>query len=203
MKKTITLMLAAVMLLAAFAGCARQENVDVSHLEREIARLDEELAALRGSVEALQTENTLLRLQLEELDMPELEQPHEESDYNPIAELNIYDWSVEDGSLTIRGFARVMALAKGDGTIGQVENCTLELRRNEVGWETRALQLLPGEASDSLELELEGEAFSLETLEDGDSLELRLELILTDGTVLTAVGGGWDYADGQLMMIAG
>lgn len=200
MKKTIAFTLCVVLLLA-LAGCGEGAAVDLTPLESEIARLDAELAELRGSVEALQTENALLRLQLDELGAPEMEQPHD--DYNPIAELNIYDWTAEGTSLTIHGFARVMALAKGDGTIGQVESSTLVLRRNDVDWETRTLQLLPGEASDSMELELEGEVFALEELASGDTLELRLEILLTDGKILTAVGGGWDYAEGQLMMIAG
>lgn len=200
MKKTIAFALCVVLLLA-LAGCGGQVSVDLAPLESEIARLDAELAELRGSVEALQTENALLRLQLEELGAPEVEQPHDE--YNPIAELNIYDWTAEGTTLTIHAFARVMSLAKGDGTIGQIERCTLVLRLNDVDWETREIQLLPGEASDSMELELDGEVFSLSEVADGDSLELRLEVMLTDGTTLSAVGGGWDYAEGQLMMIAG
>jgi len=200
MKKTIAFALFVVLLLA-LAGCGEGASVDLSPLESEIARLDEEMAELRGRVDALETENALLRLQLEELGAPEVEQPHDE--YNPIAELNIYDWNAEGETLTIHGFVRVMALAKGDGTIGQVESCTLVLRRNDVGWETRELQLLPGEASDSLELELVEQTFSLSDFVDGDSLELRLEVMLADGTFLSAVGGGWDYTQGQLMMIAG
>lgn len=199
MRKKFALLLAAVMLLV-LAGCGEGASVDLSPLENEIAILNEDLAAIRGRVEALEAENEVLKAQLEEMGFaPE----QSEADYNPIAELNIYDWTAEGTSLTIHGFARVMALAKGDGTIGQVESCTLVLRRNDVDWETRALQLLPGEASDSMELELEGEVFALEELADGDTLELRLEILLTDGKILTAVGGGWDYADGQLMMIAG
>lgn len=199
MKKTIAFTLC-VALLLALAGCGEGASVDLSPLEKEIARLNEDLAAIRGRVEALETENELLKEQLAEMGSAP-EQP--EPDYNPIAELNIYDWTAEGTTLTIHGFARVMSLAKGDGTIGQVESCTLVLRLNDVDWETRELQLLPGEASDSMELELEGEVYALEELADGDTLELRLEVMLTDGTTLSAVGGGWDYAEGQLMMIAG
>lgn len=199
MRKKFALLLAAVMLLV-LAGCGEQPGVDLSPLENEITRLNEDLAALRGRVEALETENELLKEQLAEMgSAPEQTEP----DYNPIAELNIYDWTAEGTTLTIHAFARVMALAKGDGTVGQIESCTLVLGLNDVDWETRELQLLPGEASDSMELELDGEVFALEELADGDSLELRLEVLLTDGRVLTAVGGGWDYAEGQLMMIAG
>ena len=199
MKKTIAFTLC-IALLLALAGCGEGASVDLSPLESEITRLNEDLAAIRGRVEALETENELLKEQLAEMGSAP-EQP--EPDYNPIAELNIYDWTAEGTTLTIHGFARVMSLAKGDGTIGQVESCTLVLRLNDVDWETRELQLLPGEASDSMELELEGEVYALEGLANGDTLELRLEILLTDGKLLTAVGGGWDYAEGQLMMIAG
>lgn len=201
MKKTLALILASVMLLFVFAGCGGQAAVDLTPLEKEIARLDGEIAALREAVVVLEAENEALKAQLELVGTSGVEQP--ESDYNPIAELNIYDWTADGETLTIHAFARVMALAKGDGTIGRIESCTLVLRRNDVGWETRELELLPGEASDSMELELEGAVFSLTELEGGDSLELRLEVRLTDGTTLTAIGGGWDYVDGQLMMIAG
>lgn len=199
MKKTIAFTLC-IALLLALAGCGEGASVDLSPLESEITRLNEDLAALRGRVEALEAENELLRAQLAEMgSAPEQTVP----DYNPIAELNIYDWTAEGTTLTVHAFARVMSLAKGDGTIGQVESCTLVLRLNDVDWESRELQLLPGEASDSMELELEGEVYALEELADGDTLELRLEILLTDGKILTAVGGGWDYAEGQLMMIAG
>jgi len=172
---------------------------DVNEL-LEVHEQEEKAQESTNITDVLEAENELRRAQLAEMgSAPEQTVP----DYNPIAELNIFDWTAEGTTLTIHGFARVMSLAKGDGTIGQVESCTLMLRLNDVDWESRELQLLPGEASDSMELELEGEVFALEELADGDTLELRLEVLLTDGKLLTAVGGGWDYAEGQLMMIAG
>ena len=194
--KKMSLILVFVLLTAILAGCGGNRE-----LETKISHLDEQLTLLQERVTALETENALLRLQLEELGAPEMEQPHDE--YNPIAELTIYDWTADGTTLTVQGFARVMALAKGDGTIGQIAYCMLTLSCNGVDVVSHELQLLPGEASDSLELELDAEAFSLSDFVDGDSLELRLEVALTDGTYLTALGGGWDYADNQLIMIAG
>ena len=194
--KKMSLILVFVLLTAILAGCGGN-----SELETKISHLDEQLTLLQERVTALETENALLRLQLEELGAPEMEQPHDE--YSPIAELTIYDWTADGTTLTVQGFARVMALAKGDGTIGQIAYCMLTLNCNGVDVISHELQLLPGEASDSLELELDAEAFSLSDFVDGDSLELRLEVALTDGTYLTSLGGGWDYADNQLIMIAG
>lgn len=190
MKKFLVLILAFTLLLA---GCGAGGET-----EDQIAFLSEQLKLLEDRVDALETENALLRLQLEQLSTPQApEQPQVQDD--PTAELYFADWSAEDGTLTILDlFARVMKLGST-----QVSACSLTLYLNGTPLETTLLTLLPGEATDSLELELGFVSFPLPTLESGDVLELVLEAALPDGRLLTAPAGSWDCVDGELIMVAG
>jgi hypothetical protein len=188
MKKTVVFVLILTVLLC---GCN-------SNLEPRVAGLEEQLNLLQDRVSALEAENALLKQLLETSgeenvapQVPELE---------PAAELALYDWTVVEDLLTLEGaFARVMSL--GEGTA--VDSCSLIFMKNGEALEASALTLLPGEAVDSFELEMGPLAYHLPELSDGDVLELRLEVLLTDGSLLTAWGGSWDYLDGALVMIAG
>ncbi len=188
MKKTAALLLALVMLL--LTGCN-------SDLESRIGGLEEQLALLQSRVETLEKENALLRQQLNTT-AGEMAAP--EAEYAPEAELILYDWTVREDLLELEGaFARVMHLGEGTG----IGSCSLILLKNGEGLEASSLTLLPGEAVDSYELELGPLAYHLPEFSEGDILELELEVLLSDGRVLTAWGGSWDYLDGRLVMIAG
>lgn len=183
MKRKLLLMILAALIL--LAGCD-------SGLEERVAALEGQVAALEARVDALEAENAPPAA------------PESAGDSDPIAELNLYDWSFEGDTLTVNGaFARVMQLANSDGTISQIGESRVVLYRNGTELYHETFQLLPGEASDSYELELEFFGFHLPDLAEGDALELQLEITLSDGRSLTAWGGSWDYADGSLLMIAG
>ena len=190
MKKIFALVLALCFLL--LAGCG-------SEADGKLAYLEEQMLLLQDRVSALEAENAQLRLQLNELANQKVELPQIE-EYDPIAELMPYDWQYEAQTLTIDGaFARVMALGPNQAA----DSCRLLLYRNDMLLVSRSLTLLPGEASNSLELELEPMVFDLSSLADGDILTMELEVVLSDGTQLQAQGGSWEVAEGNLMMIAG
>ncbi len=193
MNKRMLCILTALLILLMLSGCN-------SELETKISHLDEQLTLLQDRVDALETENALLRLQLEKVNTAAPEVPAEPEDRIPTAELYFSDWAAEEGLLTIDGaFARVMAL----GADARIADCMLILYHNGEEAEAISLTLLPGEATDSFELELDPISFDLPELMDGDTLELVLSVSLTTGMNLTAQGGSWDYADNQLIMIAG
>lgn len=193
MNKRMLCILTALLILLMLSGCN-------SELETKISHLDEQLTLLQDRVSALETENALLRLQLENVNTAVPKVPAEPEDRIPTAELYFSDWSAEEGLLTIDGaFARVMAL----GADARIADCMLILYHNGEEVEAIPLTLLPGEATDSFELELDSLSYDLPELKDGDTLELELSVSITTGTNLTAQGGGWDYADNQLIMIAG
>ena len=193
MNKRMLCILTALLILLMLSGCN-------SELETKISHLDEQLTLLQDRVSALETENALLRLQLENVNTAVPKVPAEPEDRIPTAELYFSDWSAEEGLLTIDGaFARVMAL----GADARIADCMLILYHNGEEVEAIPLTLLPGEATDSFELELDPLSYDLPELKDGDTLELELSVSITTGTNLTALGGSWDYADNQLIMIAG
>ena len=188
MKKTVALALILTMLL--LSGC----NSDMGS---RVAGLEEQLTLLQDRVAALEAENTLLKQQLEASGG---EIAPQVPDMDPTAELALYDWAVVEDLLTLEGaFVRVMSLGEGVA----VDSCSLIFMKNGVALEASALTLLPGEAMDSFELEMGPLAYRLPELSEGDVLELTLEALLTDGSLVTALGGSWDFLDGALVMIAG
>lgn len=115
------------------------------------------------------------------------------------------DWSVSDRSLVIAS-CRLQAQLPQLTPSGRPSSCQvtkLTLRQNGEVLRTHWVTLRPGEASNSYELSMENLTFLLPGLEEGDHLELWLEVTLSDGQILSAAGGGWDYADGRLQATAG
>lgn len=195
MKKLLSLIFSLLLLTAVLSGCGAD-----SALEEKVALLDEQLALLRGRVDALEAENAALKAMLS----PSGDSGFESDTYAPAAEFFFEDWSAEDGILTVSGgFVRVSGLSMADGTIADIYGCDLVLYWGGMELSKDALILNPGEAADSFELELDTLRYTLPDFSQGDQLELNLEVILSDGTTLTAWGGSWEYLDGALIMIAG
>ena len=114
---------------------------------------------------------------------------------------NLYlgDWSCEGSTLTL-----TTASAQVISTPGcSLDSAALILEVNGTAFSTVILDLYPGEAADSYELDLSGFSLELPELVHGDHLDLRLEAYFSDGTMLTAWGGSWDWENGRLLMIAG
>ncbi|MBQ9148025.1 MAG: hypothetical protein IJX69_00465 [Oscillospiraceae bacterium] len=114
------------------------------------------------------------------------------------------DWTAADGILTITAAhiqAQLPQLSVSDSlSCGEAR---LVLRLGEEAVESQSVTLAPGEGSRSFEATAENIAFSLPELGEGDSLELWLEVSLSDGQVLRACGASWYMTEGRLHMAAG
>lgn len=117
----------------------------------------------------------------------------------------IGDWSVTDSHLNIASCyiqAQLPQLTV-DGRASRIKVAKLMLESGGEALHTHWITLNPGEASSSYVLELENLSFRLPQLENGQLLELRLDVTLSDGQRLSASGGSWEYADGELYLAAG
>ena len=108
------------------------------------------------------------------------------------------DWSHDRDTLTL-DTAYAQVLAEGTG----LDSACLILLVNGQAYSTLIIEMAPGEAESSYELDLSGTVLPLPDLKTGDHLELRLEASLTDGSEVSAQGGTWDWENGQLLMVAG
>lgn len=156
-------------------------------------------AELSARLDVLETELQQLKSQMAETQPPSTESPAPADEGECYCNLYLSDWTCEGSTLTLTAAsAQVVATASRPLT-----GAALILEINGVSHSAVILDMHPGEASDSYELDLSGFPLTLPELSHGDHLALRLEATLSDGTVLTALGGTWDYEGDQLLMVAG
>ena len=117
---------------------------------------------------------------------------------NRYCNLTIGNWGYDRSGLTL-DTAYAQILAEGTG----LDSAWLILKVNGQAYSTIIIEMAPGEAESSYELDLSGTALPLPELKNGDHLELWLEASLTDGSEVSALGGTWDWESGQLLMVAG
>lgn len=186
MRKT-TLFIAIILLLGLLCGCGSETGDRLAQLEVQIQNLEARL-------EALEAENRALTQKLENTSGNEV------SGSAATVSLTLSDWSWDGSLLTVSSsFARVMSLEAD----AEIVSCQLRLHRNDVLVDHIPLTLLPGEADNSFELDVESVFFDLSGIGAGDTVTLDLEILLSSGTFLSARGGSWEYQDGALMLIAG
>ena len=186
MRKT-ALFMAIILLLGMLCGCGDDSSDRLAYLEEQVALLQDRVAALEA-------ENDLL-MEMVQNPVPEAGDP----EVLPTVDMSLYDWAWDGKLLTVSGaFVRVMSLGSD-----RVTSCQLRLYRNDALVDYIPLTLLPGEADDSLELEVEPIFFDLTGIEAEDVVTLDLEIMLESGAFLCIPGGNWEYLDGQLMMVAG
>lgn len=185
--KKIALILVLALLIALASGCSADKG-----LEDQLSTLTDRLTQLENRVAALEEENDLL--------MQENSGESNPSGSVAVASLMLHDWAWDGSLLTVSGsFARIMSLEAGT----EISSCQIRLYRNEELVDHIPLTLLPGEADNSLELDVESLFFDLSHISQGDMVTMDLEILLSTGTFLTARGGSWEYQDGELMLIAG
>lgn len=119
--------------------------------------------------------------------------------------LYLDEWAADDTTLTIQsGFAQVQLprLTKSDADV-DFREARLVLQLNSDAVDSQSLELPVGEGEASYEATITDAAFALPQMSADDQLNLVLEATLTDGTVLTAVGGSWYLSDGVLTLVVG
>lgn len=119
------------------------------------------------------------------------------------ANLVVEDWEhVEDRLTIVSGYGQVqMPQFAGENSLACTD-AQLSFRLN--GQEIHRQSVTVPESSDStLQLELAGKTFPVPEMENDYQLDLWLEITLSDGRQLTAVGASWFLFDGALTMTVG
>lgn len=117
--------------------------------------------------------------------------------------LVVYDWSVKDGALIVSdAYAQVQLPLIGTDAI-QITQSDIVARLNGEEIDRTAITLSPSEVAGSYEVTVPEIAISLPELSEVDSLELYLEVSLSDGRNLKAFGINWYLEGGELTSAVG
>ena len=194
MKKNILAVIALILALISLALCGMTISAAWDMADRydaQLAWMDERYASLKSRMDALEAQPEAPIF----TEPAPTEAPEENIAY---CNLILGDWIFENGKLTIStAFAQVLA----ENT--PLDGSAIVLQINGETIIASPIEMAPGEASDSYELDLAELAFDVPQLSDGDSVELGLEITLADGRVLTSWGGSWEYLENNLQMIGG
>lgn len=117
--------------------------------------------------------------------------------------LNVYDWQIEEGTLTIlSGDAQIQLprmTATGEAAVCNGASLILQLDGQEI--ERKSL-MMPVEGTE-LTVDVADYVFTVPELEESSQLDLWLEVVLSDGQVLTHSGSSWYYFEGTLIQAVG
>ena len=118
--------------------------------------------------------------------------------------LVVNNWDEKDGALTLTdAYAQVqMPWISADGPV-EIDTAEIVLRRGGEATARIPILLTPSEVEGSLELIITDLQIPMPELEEGDVLELYLEVALTDGRHLNAFGITWSLADDSLSSAVG
>lgn len=117
--------------------------------------------------------------------------------------LNVHDWQIADNTLELLSGNAWIQLPRMTAT-GEPAVCTgaslvLQLDGQEIA---RRSLILPVEGTE-LEADVSGISFAIPQLEESSQMDLWLEVILSDGQVLTHSGSSWYYFEGELIQAVG
>jgi len=187
-------MLALIVALAALA-ISMLAWVRAVEAEREYEARLAEMEHLHASV---QQEIEALRAPTE---IPPVETAPPAAATESYCNLIIGSWSFEHDALMIHS-----ACAQVMSETAMPDSAVLVLVFNGDPRISTPIVLTPGEGSGSYVKEMDNQIFNLPEHShsaEGDLIELRLEVSLADGQVLSADGGSWEFSAGELGMIAG
>lgn len=127
------------------------------------------------------------------------------SSLNAYCNLFVSDWKVENEKLNIlSGYVQVqLPQITSDGVTVQFVNAQLTLQLNGSTIQSQALELPEGEGAGSYETALTSISFDMPKMEDDSTLEMILNVNLSNGSTITATGGTWFYIDGKLTVAMG
>ena len=129
-----------------------------------------------------------------------------EASLNAYGNMMLDSWVADGGKLTI-SLAYLQAQLPRLTVYGEmptINNARLLLVYNGEDYSDLAVTLEPGEGPGAYELTLSGGDLNWPAeLAEDDNLDLYLEVELSDGIVLSTMGGSWYYGDGGLDLVVG
>lgn len=124
---------------------------------------------------------------------------------NAYCNLTLDSWLDLDGTLTIAtAYAQAqLPRLSADGTAPDIEKAALTLYYNGEVYSSADLVLEPSASDGTYELTILNAELAMPTLAEDEFLDLYLEVTLTDGTLLTALGAGWYQTPEGLFAVVG
>lgn len=119
--------------------------------------------------------------------------------------LTVNDWVESDGNLLVltSTCAQVQLPLISSGGEVKIVTANLVLRLNGADSTQVPIQLNPSEVAGSYDLTITNGRLPMPELQEGDILELYLEVRFSDGRNLQAFGISWQLIDGQLISAVG
>lgn len=114
-------------------------------------------------------------------------------------------WESAEDSLIItsaHGQATLPRLSTG-GSAPRIVSAALVMRQEVEEIARHSVELVPGEGESTYELTVSNAVFSLPALEEGDQVDIWLEVTLSDGQVLLSPTSGWYLSGNELKLVAG
>ena len=125
------------------------------------------------------------------------------SSLNAYCNLFVEDWVKSDNKLVLTtGYAQVQ-LPKIGGQSVSYSSSDLVLKQGDAEIGRVPVEMPQGEAEGSYEIVLQEITFDMPELEDGQSLDLWLEVNLEGGSALTYNGCSWFMNQGELTLVVG
>lgn len=119
--------------------------------------------------------------------------------------LMVDSWYDADGLLNISlAYAQAqLPRLSMSGTMPTIETASLQLYYNGSPYSSLELTLEPSEGDGAYALTLGGESLPMPEMAEEEFLDLYLEITLSDGRVLTALGASWYCNEGGLFAVMG
>ena len=169
------------------------------------------LSDVNARLEALTTENLRLQEQLSNQGAPttQPQDPYEweEPVVGAVSQLMVSGWETENGRLVLtEGHAMVSLPVNGlNGQTPGIQSSRLVMRMDQQLQEcgSASLNLVSQEDPFVFESSLNGVSMELPQLEDGQMVDVWLEVVLSDGQTLVSLPASWYMVEGILELVVG
>ena len=169
------------------------------------------LSDVNARLDALTTENLRLQEQLSNQGAPttQPQDPYEweEPVVGAVSKLMVSGWEAENGRLVLtEGHAMVSLPVNGlNGQTPGIQSSRLVMRMDQQLQEcgSASLNLVSQEDPFVFESSLNGVSMELPQLEDGQMVDVWLEVVLSDGQTLVSLPASWYMVEGILELVVG
>ena len=169
------------------------------------------LSDVNARLDALTTENLRLQEQLSNQGAPttQPQDPYEweEPVVGAVSQLRVSGWEAENGRLVLtEGHAMVSLPVNGlNGQTPGIQSSRLVMRMDQQLQEcgSASLNLVSQEDPFVFESSLNGVSMELPQLEDGQMVDVWLEVVLSDGQTLVSLPASWYMVEGILELVVG